>query len=107
VLRLRERKQVKVFLRPDDYGRYISFLIYLPRDRYTTKIRIRMQEILLKAAGGTSYDYSAMIGESALARLHVVVRGERGRPLSADALNVEELEARLAAATRSWEDDLA
>lgn len=107
VLRLRERKQVKVFLRPDDYGRYISFLIYLPRDRYTTKIRIRMQEILLKAVGGASFDYSAMIGESALARLHVVVRGERGKPLSADTVNVEELEADLAAATRSWDDDLA
>ncbi|MEV7005774.1 NAD-glutamate dehydrogenase [Streptosporangium sp. NPDC051022] len=107
VLRLRERKQVKVFLRPDDYGRYISFLIYLPRDRYTTKIRIRMQEILLKAVGGTSSDYSAMIGESALARLHVVVRGERGRPLSAEGLDVEELETGLAAATRSWDDDLA
>ncbi|GAA2906481.1 NAD-glutamate dehydrogenase [Streptosporangium fragile] len=107
VLRLRERKQVKVFLRPDDYGRYISCLIYLPRDRYTTKIRIRMQEILLKALGGTSFDYSAMIGESVLARLHVVVRGERGRPLNADTVDVEELEAKLAAATRSWEDDLA
>ncbi|MEV4183071.1 NAD-glutamate dehydrogenase [Streptosporangium canum] len=107
VLRLRERKQVKVFLRPDDYGRYISCLIYLPRDRYTTKIRVKMQEILLKAVGGTSFDYSAMIGESALARLHVVVRGERGRPLNAEAVDVEELEAKLAAATRSWEDDLA
>ncbi|MGV9779401.1 NAD-glutamate dehydrogenase, partial [Streptosporangium sp. NPDC003464] len=107
VLRLRERKQVKVFLRPDDYGRYISCLIYLPRDRYTTKIRVKMQEILLKTVGGTAFDYSAMIGESALARLHVVVRGERGRPLNADAVDVEELEARLAAATRSWDDDLA
>ncbi|MEV6863335.1 NAD-glutamate dehydrogenase [Streptosporangium subroseum] len=107
VLLLRERKQVKVFLRPDDYGRYISCLIYLPRDRYTTKIRLKMQEILLKAVGGASFDYSAMIGESALARLHVVVRGERGKPLNADAVNVEELEAKLAAATRSWEDDLA
>ncbi|WP_406318430.1 NAD-glutamate dehydrogenase [Streptosporangium sp. NBC_01639] len=107
VLRLRERKQVKVFLRPDDYGRYVSCLVYLPRDRYTTKIRVKMQEILLKAVGGTSFDYSAMIGESALARLHVVVRGERGKPLDADAVNVEELEARLAGATRSWDDDLA
>ncbi|MFI6506897.1 NAD-glutamate dehydrogenase [Streptosporangium sp. NPDC050855] len=107
VLRLRERKQVKLFLRPDDYGRYISCLVYLPRDRYTTKIRLKMQEILLRALGGTSFDYSAMIGESALARLHVVVRGERGRPLALDAVNVEELEARLAEATKSWEDDLA
>ncbi|MEU8206747.1 NAD-glutamate dehydrogenase [Streptosporangium sp. NPDC049046] len=107
VLRLRERKQVKVFLRPDDYGRYVSCLVYLPRDRYTTKIRIKLQDILLRTLGATTFDYSAMIGESALARLHVVVRGERGRPLRVDTVNVEELEARLAAATRSWEDDLA
>jgi len=107
VLRLRERKQVKLFLRRDDYGRYISCLIYLPRDRYTTKIRLQMQELLLKALGGRSFDYSAMIGESALARLHVVVRGERGKQLPPPGVDVEELEARLAAITRSWEDDLA
>ncbi|TDD05137.1 NAD-glutamate dehydrogenase [Nonomuraea diastatica] len=107
VLRLRERKQVKLFLRRDDYGRYISCLIYLPRDRYTTKVRLKMQEVLLKALGGTSLDYSAMIGESVLARLHVVVRGERGKQLPPPSVDVEELEARLAAITRSWEDDLA
>ncbi|GAA3525633.1 NAD-glutamate dehydrogenase [Nonomuraea rosea] len=107
VLRLRERKQVKLFLRRDDYGRYISCLIYLPRDRYTTKVRLKMQELLLKALGGRSLDYSAMIGESVLARLHVVVRGERGKQLPQPGVDVEELEARLAAITRSWEDDLA
>ncbi|MGI5269336.1 NAD-glutamate dehydrogenase [Nonomuraea sp. CA-218870] len=106
VLRLRERKQVKLFLRRDDYGRYISCLIYLPRDRYTTKVRLQMQDLLLKALGGHGLDYSAMIGESALARLHVVIRGERGKQLPPPGVNVEELEARLAAITRSWEDDL-
>ncbi|MEV4161332.1 NAD-glutamate dehydrogenase [Nonomuraea dietziae] len=107
VLRLRERKKVKLFLRRDDYGRYISCLVYLPRDRYTTKVRLKMQDILLKALGGSSLDYSAMIGESSLARLHVVVRGERGKPLPQHGVDVDELEARLAAITRSWEDDLA
>ncbi|MEV0348788.1 NAD-glutamate dehydrogenase [Nonomuraea sp. NPDC050680] len=107
VLRLRERKQVKLFLRRDDYGRYISCLIYLPRDRYTTQVRYRMQELLLKALGGKTLDYSAMIGESALARLHVVIRGERGRQLPPPSVDVQELESRLAAITRSWEDDLA
>lgn len=106
VLRLRERRQTRLFLRRDDYGRYISCLIYLPRDRYTTKVRLRMQEILKDVFGGTSIDYSAMVGESSLARLHVMIRGERGRPLSTDGVDMAELEARLAAATRSWEDDL-
>ncbi|GII75350.1 NAD-glutamate dehydrogenase [Sphaerisporangium rufum] len=107
VLRLRERKRVRLFLRRDDYGRSISCLVYLPRDRYTTDVRIRMQQILLEALGGVSLDYSTMIGESPLARLHVVIRGERGRPLAVPGVDLEELEARLAETTRSWEDDLA
>ncbi|WP_061299405.1 NAD-glutamate dehydrogenase [Herbidospora cretacea] len=107
VLRLRERKQVKLFLRRDDYGRYISCLIYLPRDRYTTKVRLQIQDLLMRALGGRTLDYSAMIGESALARLHVVIRGERGLPLTTEGVDVESLEAKVTAATRTWEDDLA
>ncbi len=105
VLRLRERKQLKLFLRADDYGRFMSCLVYLPRDRYTTQVRLRLQDILLAAFGGTTIDYTAMVSESVLARLHVVVRGERGQELS--EVDPDELEARLAAATRSWADDLA
>jgi glutamate dehydrogenase len=105
VLRLRERKQLRLFVRKDDYGRYMSCLVFLPRDRYTTQIRLRIQEILRSAFDGTSVDYSAMVGDSALARLHVVVRGERGRPLP-DDVDLSDLEARLAGATRSWADDL-
>ncbi|KAB2351468.1 NAD-glutamate dehydrogenase [Actinomadura rudentiformis] len=105
VLRLRERRQLKLFLRKDMYGRYMSCMVYLPRDRYTTKVRLRIQEILRRAFDGVSVDYSANVTESMLARLHVVVRGERGRPLP--DVDADELEARLAAATRSWEDDLA
>ncbi|MEO3822216.1 NAD-glutamate dehydrogenase [Actinomadura sp. B10D3] len=104
VLRLRERRQLKLFLRKDMYGRFMSCMVYLPRDRYTTKIRLRIQDILKEAFEGVSVDYSANVTESILARLHVVVRGERGRPLP--DVDVSELESRLAAAIRSWEDDL-
>jgi glutamate dehydrogenase len=106
VLRLRERKQLRLFVRKDVYGRYMSCLVFLPRDRYTTQIRLRIQEILRSAYDGTGTDYSAMVGDSALARLHVVVRAERGHPLP-DDVDTAELEIRLVNATRSWDDDLA
>ena len=105
VLRLRERKQTRLFLRRDAYGRYMSCLIYLPRDRYTTAVRLHVQEILRTALHGASVDYSAMVGESALARLHVVVRAERGRPVP--AVDAAALERRIVAAVRSWDEDLA
>ena len=105
VLRLKERKQTRLFLRRDRYGRYMSCLVYLPRDRYTTKVRLRAQGILRAALHGVSVDYSATVGDSALARLYVVVRGEPGRPVP--QVDAVALERKLAAAVRSWDEDLA
>jgi len=104
VLWLSERKQTRLFLRRDRYGRYMSCLVYLPRDRYTTKVRLRAQEILREALNGASVDYSATVSDSALARLYVVVRGERGRPVP--QVDAAALERKLAAAVRSWDEDL-
>jgi glutamate dehydrogenase len=105
VLRLRERMQTRLFLRKDIYGRYMSCLVYLPRDKYTTKVRLRVQETLRSALGGAQVDYSANVGESPVARLYIVVRAERGRGLV--DVDAAELERSVAAAVRSWDDDLA
>jgi glutamate dehydrogenase len=105
VLQLRERRQTRLFLRRDVYGRYISALIYLPRDRYTTQVRLRAQEILQRGLTGSQMDYSVFVGESPVARLHIVLRAERGQPLP--EMDAAELERAVAAAARSWDDDLA
>jgi glutamate dehydrogenase len=105
VLRLRERTQVRLFLRKDVYGRYMSCLVYLPRDRYTTQVRLRTQEILRQALHGAGVDYSVLVGESPVARLHIVVRAERGHVLP--DVDAAELETEIAAVVRSWDDDLA
>jgi len=105
VMRLRERAQTRLFLRRDIYGRYMSCLVYLPRDRYTTKVRLRATQILRRALDGGQVDYSAMVGESPVARLHIVVRAQRGRALA--EVDQAALELEIAAAVRSWDDDLA
>jgi glutamate dehydrogenase len=99
-----ERRQTRLFVRRDVYGRYVSCLVYLPRDRYTTPARLAVQEILQRAFGASQVDYSAQVGESAIAKLHVVLRAERGQYLS-DA-DPASLEREVAAAVRSWDDDL-
>jgi glutamate dehydrogenase len=105
VLHLQERRQLRLFLRKDDFGRFMSCLIYLPRDRYTTDVRLKMQEILKEVIGGASVDYTALVSESVLARLHCVVRMPPGKPLP--EVDWAEIEQRLAEATRSWKDDFA
>ncbi len=115
VLRLQERRRVRLFVRPDDYGRFLSCLVYLPRDRYTTPVRLRMEAILASAVGGeASIDYSARVTESVLARLHFVVRPMPDPGLAPDQhaaevvadLDVAALERRLADAALSWGDGL-
>ena len=103
VLHLGERRRVRLFVRRDAFGRFLSCLVYLPRERFDTRNRQRIQEILLQAFGGTSVDYTTRVSESVLARLHVVVYTEPG---ALPEYDVAEIEARLAAATRAWTDDL-
>ncbi|MFF5218249.1 NAD-glutamate dehydrogenase [Micromonospora sp. NPDC000442] len=103
VLRMAGRRQLRVFLRRDAYGRFISCLIYLPRDRFTTQNRLRMQDILLRELNGVGVDYTTRVTESMLARVHFIVRTDPTSPpgdIDADLLAEE-----LADATRLWDDD--
>jgi glutamate dehydrogenase len=105
VLYLQERRKLRLFLRQDEYGRYFSALVYLPRDRYTTRVRLRLMDLLMRELGGSTIDYTAWNTESVLARLHFVVRVPTGSdlPVLSEA-DVERLEAKLAEAARSWMD---
>ncbi|MER5527174.1 NAD-glutamate dehydrogenase [Streptomyces sp. NPDC002677] len=105
VLYLQERRRLRLYLRQDEYGRYYSALVYLPRDRYTTGVRLRIIDILKEELGGTSVDFTAWNTESILSRLHFVVRVPQGTELPelSDA-DKDRIEARLVEAARSWSD---
>jgi glutamate dehydrogenase len=104
-LSIKERRATRLFVRHDTYERYLSCLVYLPRDRYNTSVRLEIQEVLKQAVGGASVDYTARVTESVLARLHIVVRMPRGQ--SVPDVDADLLEARIAAVVRSWEDNLS
>ncbi len=106
VLHSRDRRQVRLFVRPDAYRRFLSCLVYLPRDRYNTTVRERISAILKRDLGGDEVEYTARVGESLLAQLHFVVRAPRGETMSVD-FDAPDLERRLAEAARSWLDDFA
>jgi len=103
VLRMAGRRQLRLFLRSDGYGRFLSCLIYLPRDRFTTHNRLRMQQILLRELNGVGVDYTTRVTESMLARVHFIVRTDPASPPA--ELDPDRLAELLAEATRLWEDD--
>ncbi|GAA1254364.1 NAD-glutamate dehydrogenase [Oryzihumus leptocrescens] len=104
VLHLQERRRTRLFLRRDEYGRFMSCLVYIPRDRYTTAVRLKMEALLRAAFHGASVDYTTRVSESVLARLHFVVRVRSGEAIP----EVDEalLEQQIVDATRTWDEDL-
>ncbi|MGP3735487.1 NAD-glutamate dehydrogenase [Streptomyces sp. GDS52] len=105
VLYLQERRRLRLYLRQDEYGRYYSALVYLPRDRYTTGVRLRIIDILKEELGGISADFTVWNTESILSRLHFVVRVPQGTELrQLSDTDKERIEARLVEAARSWAD---
>jgi glutamate dehydrogenase len=105
VLRMAGRRQLRLFLRRDGYGRFISCLIYLPRDRFTTANRLCMQEILLRELNGIGVDYTTRVTERMLARVHFVVRTDPADPPG--HVDPNALAEMLADATRMWDDDFS
>jgi len=104
VLHIQERRKTKLFLRRDEFGRFMSCLVYLPRDRYNTTVRLRIQSVLLEAFGGDSIDFTTRVSESTLARLHFVVRMPSG--VEIPEVDSDALEQRVVEATRTWDEDL-
>ena len=103
ILHLQERHRVRLFVRRDTYGRFFSCLVYVPRDRYNTDIRERMQDVLQSSLGGESAEFNVRLSESVLARIHFTIYTAPGHTPDYD---INEIEARLVETTRSWADNL-
>ncbi|QHG92607.1 NAD-glutamate dehydrogenase [Coxiella endosymbiont of Amblyomma sculptum] len=102
ILRLQERRKIRLFVRRDAYGRFVSCLVYVPRDNFTTDLVMRMQEILIKAFHGLDVSFTTYFSESILARIHFVIRINPRRSLEYD---VKKLEEKLVVIGVSWEDE--
>ncbi|MFM6988985.1 MAG: NAD-glutamate dehydrogenase domain-containing protein, partial [Arenimonas sp.] len=103
VLSLQERFRPKLYIRKDPYGRFYSVLIYLPKDRFNTEIRARIEAMLMAALDGERIDKTLKVGDSPLAQLHLLIRHAGNQPATYD---LESLEAELGAIIRNWKDEL-
>jgi glutamate dehydrogenase len=105
ILHLQERQQIAFFPRRDPFCRFVSCLVYVPRERYDTALRLRFQEILEKAYDGTIASYFTQMSDAAHARLHLIVKTnpQNAPKEEPDAGRIQDL---LIEAGRSWGDCL-
>nr|WP_221885708.1 NAD-glutamate dehydrogenase [Variovorax sp. MHTC-1] len=103
ILHLGERQRFRLFVRRDPFERFLSCLIYAPRENYTTELRQKWQDILMREFNGIGSEFNVHLSESVLARIQITVRTKPG---SIPPFDVREVEQRLVAAARRWDDDL-
>lgn len=103
ILHLQERKQIRLFIRKDAYGRYFSCLVYAPREICNTNLSLAMQDVLMEALQGEDSSFTTHFSDSVLARIHFIIRVN---PKATIEYQIGAIEKKLITVARSWYDEL-
>ena len=104
IAQLEERPRVRVLARRDQFDRSVSVLVYLPRDRYDTNVRIAIGNHLAQAFAGRVVAFFPSFQEGTLVRVLFIIARTGGQPTYPDRRVLEEA---IGALVRSWSDGLA
>ncbi len=103
VMRLGERPRVRVLARIDKFDRYVSVLVYVPRERYNSDIRIRIGSYLVEAFEGRLTAYFPSFPDNGMARVHFII-GRSGEKTPEIDQNI--LESVVSTIVLTWDDAL-
>jgi len=110
VVDLGSQRRALLFLRADRLQYFVSCLVYLPRDRYTTQVRLQIEDILVREFGGTRLEFTARVTESPWALMHFMVRlpsdGPGTAPVDVSEANRIRIQGLVSEAARTWTDRL-
>ncbi|MGB5323826.1 MAG: NAD-glutamate dehydrogenase domain-containing protein, partial [Pseudomonadales bacterium] len=104
ISQIKERHQVKLFVRRDHYGKFITCFVYLPREAYNTDLRKKIQGFLCNTFSALNVEFNTYFGESVLVRTRFTLRTDPDKALDYD---IELLEREIGQIARSWQDALA
>jgi len=103
ILRLYKRPRAKLFLRRDRFDRFISAIVFIPRDRFNSDIREEIGDLLASTFNGHITSFAPFFGDAALVRVHFIITIEPGAP---EGPGLAELTAEIREICRDWSDDL-
>ncbi|WP_237057081.1 NAD-glutamate dehydrogenase [Microbulbifer sediminum] len=101
VLSMNERAHIRLFLRRDPFGKFVTATVYVPREQFNSDVREEICAHIAKAVNARESEFTTYFSESILARVHFVFRVDPGEELEIDEAR---LEAQIVDITRSWED---
>ncbi|MEP1552134.1 MAG: NAD-glutamate dehydrogenase [Paraglaciecola sp.] len=104
IFQMQERGMSRLFVRKDIFGRFVSCMVFVPRERYNTQLRKDTQELLKKSfLSDQDVEFTTYFSESVYARTHYITRVKNNNA----EYNVKEIEKNIIELNKSWEDRLA
>ncbi len=103
VLRLYKRPRTKLFLRRDRFDRFVSALVFIPRDSFSSSVREEIGDVLSETFNGRVASFNPHFGDAALVRVHFIIAITPGAP---EGPGLTQLTRQLRAITRSWSGEL-
>jgi glutamate dehydrogenase len=101
VLHLLDRPRARAFVRRDRFNRFVTALVYIPKDRFNSELRERVGLLIARHYGGEVESFQPQLGEGQLARVLFVIGDiDKNRP----GPDASVLDAEIAALTQSWDD---
>lgn len=101
-LHLIGRPRTRLFLRRDQFDRFVSAIVYVPREAYDTTLRERITDVLTSAYNGRLTRFQPYFDTGPLARVHFQIAIQRNHPEP----DVAALEAEITALARTWDQAL-
>jgi glutamate dehydrogenase len=103
ILALGERPRVRVLFRVDQFDRFVSVIVFVPRDRYDSRVRMKIGDYLKTKFDGRLSAYYPAFPEGSLARVHFIIGRSGGRTPQPDG---DEIEDAVREIVRTWDDGL-
>ncbi|PWJ25994.1 glutamate dehydrogenase [Branchiibius hedensis] len=99
VSRLKERRCAGVLRRDDEFGRFVSVVVYVPRDAYDTTLRLRMTKVLQESYRPRHIEHEIRLNDADLAYVHFVVWLGQERPAP---ISDQDFDDRLLRSVQTW-----
>jgi glutamate dehydrogenase len=101
ILQLDEHPRVRVLARRDRFDRFVSVLVYVPRENYDSQIRAKIGEYLAAVFLGRVSAFYPFFPEGPLVRVHFIIGRSGG---TTPEIERTALEDAVAAIVRNWAD---
>ncbi len=103
IMALEARPNIGLFVRKDAFERFLSCMVFIPRERFDSYLRERISKILEERYHGKVSAFYTQLTDSPLARLHIIIQTNPGDIPDCDIADIRE---EISHVTNAWSDNL-